>query len=223
MTFPNGRSRGGFMRPIGLGEFIRRFLAGELEGPVLDPDSRLISGYARVSRMEGAPQQDIWARYKDFLFVAWGQDLVERWQREGRAIPERGALRDDLERIARARIPQRRASMRLSSFYRYFRNLRALGWVEPTGQEEGSLFGGQPGARVELVKGGAVVEVPQPRRYYRLTPAGLAEPPDGEWRNPLLALYPERGPEYYRGSAQAARERRGRLPPRPPQQRPPTA
>ena len=39
-----------------------------------------------------------------------------------------------------------------------------------TGEEEGSFFGGMPGAKVERTVGGTtLVEVPQPRRFYRLT------------------------------------------------------
>ena len=64
-----------------------------------------------------------------------------------------------------------------------------LGWVELTGEEEGSLPGGMPGARVERTpKGTTLVEVPQPRRFYRLTRKGR-EAPIGAWSDPLQALY----------------------------------
>ena len=132
-------ARGGFTRATGLGEFIRFFLSGKLEAPILDPDTRELTGFAGVEPHAGAPAQDIWARYKDFLFVAWGQELVEQWRREGREIPEDPEAFSEAERTARARIPQRLTGMRLNSFYRYFHNLRELGWVEFTGQEEGSL------------------------------------------------------------------------------------
>ena len=213
MTLPRVRLRGGFQRPIGLGEFVRRFMSGQIEAPVLDPDTRAIVDSVRIDPSRGAPPQDIWARYKDFLFTAWGQELMERWRREGRVIPVSEDEQEALQRIARGRIPQRRTSMRLASFYRYFGMLRSLGWVEATGEEEGSLIGGVPGAEVTKQDGTALVRVPQPRRYYRLTRFGLAEPPEGAWRNPLLVLYPERGQDYYRATAEAARKRRGKLPP----------
>ena len=59
-------------------------------------------------------------------------------------------------------IPHRLTKMRSHSFYRYFHHLKMLGWVEPTGEEEGSLLGGVPGAKVErTAEGTTVVEVPQ--------------------------------------------------------------
>lgn len=212
MTLPAVRRRGGFARPIGLGEFVRRFLAG-MEAPVLDPDTRALTGFASVDPRVGAPPQDIWRAYKDFLYTAWGQEVVERWREEGREIPRDPGELARIDGFARARIPQRLSHMRLSSFYRYFRNLRTLGWVEPTGVEEGSEVGGSPGARLERRPDGtALVEVPQPRRFFRLTRAGMDEPPDGAWHNPLLTLYPERGPEYYQETARRARARKGKLP-----------
>ena len=87
------------------------------------------------------------------------------------------------------RIPHRLTKVRSHSFYRYFHHLKMLGWVEPTGEEEGSLFGGMPGAKVErTAEGTTLVEVPQPRRFYRLTAKGK-EAPDVSWSDPLQALY----------------------------------
>jgi len=46
-----------------------------------------------------------------------------------------------------------------------------------------------PGARVERTpQGMTLVEVPQPRRFYRLTPKGM-EAPDDAWSDPLETLY----------------------------------
>ena len=64
-----------------------------------------------------------------------------------------------------------------------------LDWVEPTGEEEGSLLGGMPGAKVKrTAEGTTVVEVPQPRRFYRLSVKGK-EAPDAAWSDPLQAIY----------------------------------
>jgi DNA-binding PadR family transcriptional regulator len=58
-----------------------------------------------------------------------------------------------------------------------------------TGEEEGSLFGGMPGAKVEhTAEDTTMVEVPQPRRFYRLTAKGK-EAPDAAWSDPLQAIY----------------------------------
>jgi len=51
-----------------------------------------------------------------------------------------------------------------------------------------SAFGGKPGARVEKTEKGALIEVPQPRRYYRLTDEGRAAS-EVEWQDPLQTLY----------------------------------
>jgi len=80
-----------------------------------------------------------------------------------------------------------------------------------TGEEEGSLLGGMPGAKVERTpEGTTVVEVPQPRRFYRLTVKGK-EAPDVAWSDPLRALY--NYPAEYRSRRKAERlYRPGSLP-----------
>lgn len=58
-----------------------------------------------------------------------------------------------------------------------------------TGEEEGSLLGGVPGAKVQrTAEGITLVEVPQPRRFYCLTAKGK-EASDVAWGDPLQALY----------------------------------
>ena len=74
-----------------------------------------------------------------------------------------------------ARIPYKTTSCRYHSFVIYFSNLKRLGWVEATRQEESSAF------QDHYANG-------QPRRYFRLTAAGRAAS-DVAWANPLLALY----------------------------------
>lgn len=229
MVLPVTPRSGGFTRPIGLGEFIRLYLGAELEAPVLDPNTREITEFVTIQPRIGAPQHDIWARYKDFLFTAWGTEIVARWRRQGRQIPSPGPELDEVERVARARVPQRLRHMRLSSFYRYFHNVRRLGWVEPTGETEISdpfvtmgityptpsiLEEGRSWGQTELqTDGRALVEIPQPRRFYRLTPTGQTEGADQGWRDPVKALYSQFDSAYFRSTVRAHRQRMGRLPP----------
>jgi hypothetical protein len=162
-------SRGGFLRPFGCGQFIRAYLSGE--GPygskVIDPN-------------KGACTEDIRSAYKNALLQAHAEDMVALALEEGIELSPEEALR---------RIPHRLTSVRSQSFYRYFHLLKQLGWVELTGEEEPSFPGGMPGARVErTIQGTTLVEVPQPRRFYRLTAKGR-EAQESAWSDPLQALY----------------------------------
>lgn len=160
---------GGFLRPFGCGWFIREFLLGN--GPHGSPE---------IHPSRGAPIEDIRSAYKDALLRAHAEDMVALAMEKDIELSFEEALR---------RIPHRLTKMRSHSFYRYFHNLKMLGWVELTGEEEGSLFGGMPGARIEHTPGGTtLVEVPQPRRFYRLTEKGK-EAPDDNWSDPLQTLY----------------------------------
>jgi len=159
--------RGGFLRPFGCGWFIREFLMGNgpWGSPVIDP---------RV----GAPQSDIFYRYKNALLRATAEDRATR-DEERKAKHEKRAIRpENIERLTQvylARLPYKAHSCRYHSFVVYFSNLQRLGWVEPTGLIETSAFQEHypPG---------------QPRRYYRLTPAGLHAREEA-WINPYLVLY----------------------------------
>lgn len=158
-------SRGGFLRPFGCGKFIRAYLSGDdTYGACIDEPNR------------GAPIEDIRSAYKNALLRAHAEDMV--------ALAMEISVEDALRRI-----PHRLTKVRSHSFYRYFHHLEMLGWVEPTGEEKGSLLGGMPDAKVERTPGGTtVVEVPQPRRFYRLTVKG-EEAPDVAWSDPLQAIY----------------------------------
>jgi len=161
--------RGGFLRPFGCGQFIRSFLLGE--GP---------EGSPRIDPDVGAPTEEIRSAYKAALLRAHAEDMVALAMEQGIELSMEEALK---------RIPQRLSKVRSHSFYRYFHLLKQLGWVEPTGEEEGSFMGGMPGARVERTpEGTTLVEVPQPRRYYRLTARGK-KAPDIAWSDPLQAVY----------------------------------
>ena len=169
MALPLRPRRGGFLRPFGCGEFIRRFLLGE--GP---------EGAARIDPDVGAPIEDIRSAYKNALLRSHAEDMVALAMERGIELSMEEALR---------RIPQRLSKVRSHSFYRYFHHLKMLGWVEPTGEEEGSFMGGMPGARVERTpEGTTLVEVPQPRRFYRLTAKG-GEASLVDWSDPLQAVY----------------------------------
>jgi hypothetical protein len=164
--------------------FIRAYLSGDdTYGACVDDPQR------------GASIEDIRAAYKNALLKAHAEDMVALALEKGIELSLEEALR---------RIPHRLTKIRSHSFYRYFHHLKMLGWVEPTGEEEGSLLGGSPGARVERTpQGTTLVEVPQPRRFYRLTQQGM-EAPDVAWSDPLQALYAY--PKWQRSQKKAERK-----------------
>ncbi len=139
------------MRPFGCGEFIRDYLLGE--GPYQSQ---------RIDPGRGVPIEDIKTAYQNALLRGYAEGMVASALRRKRHISLEEALR---------RTPHRLTRVRSHSFYRYFHLLKQLGWVEATGEEEGSLPGGMPGARVELtpqgttlVEGTAAQEVLQAHR-----------------------------------------------------------
>lgn len=159
--------RGGFLRPFGCGEFIRKLLLGE--GP---------NGSPRIDPDIGAPQSDIFYCYKVALMKATALDRATRAE-ERRARRERRSIQpDNIEKLAEkylARMPYKAQGCRYHSFVVYVSNLQRLGWIEFTGQEEASAFQDNypPG---------------QPRRFFRLTDAGR-QASEAAWRNPHRALY----------------------------------
>jgi hypothetical protein len=162
--------RGGFLRPFGCGWFIREFLMGN--GP---------HGSPRIDPKVGAPQSDVFYHYKMALMRATALDRAVRTE-ERRARREKRPINpDNIDRLTErylAGLPYKTTSCRYHSFIVYFSNIVRLNWVEPTGREEPSAF-------QEHYPNG------QPRRYYRLTQAGL-NAGDGAWSNPLLTLYGSR-------------------------------
>ena len=160
--------KGGFLRPFGCGWFIREYLLGH--GP---------HGSRVIDTDRGAPTDDIRFAYKSALQRAYAEDMVAMASEKGIELSVEEALE---------RIPHRLTKMRSHSFYRYFHNLKMLGWVELTGEEEKSGMGGLPGALIQKDDKGTLIEVPQPRRFYRLTAKGKAASAR-EWGDPLQALY----------------------------------
>ena len=190
MVLPLRPSRGGFLRPFGCGQFIRAYLGGEgpFGSPAIDPN-------------RGAPIDDIRSSYKEALLRAHAEDMV--------AVALENGIELSLDEALR-RIPHRLTKMRSHSFHRYFHLLKQLGWVEATGEEGVSFLGGVPGARVERTdRGTTLVEVPQPRRFYRLSAQGRAAS-EAEWSDPLQALYGY--PREYRSRQGARLARPGSLP-----------
>ncbi len=170
MANPLRPARGGFLRPFGCGWFIREFLLGNGPGgsPSIDPD-------------EGAPQAVIFREYKMALLRATAMDRAIRMEERMARREKRYIDPDNIIELANrylSKMPYKAQGCRYHSFVVYFSNLQRLGWVEATGREDPSAFQEHhpPG---------------QPRRYYRLTQAGLLAG-DEAWLNPLLTLYGSR-------------------------------
>lgn len=159
--------RGGFLLSFDCGWFIREFLLGNgLHGSqVIDPEV-------------GAPQAEIFYHYKNVLHQETAMGRATRAEEKRARHKKRSIDRYQIEQLYQrclSRIPYKANGCRYHSFITYFSTLRRLGWVEPTGQEELSAF-------QEHYAAG------QPRRYYRLTKAGL-NALDGALLNLHLTLY----------------------------------
>ena len=160
-------ARGGFLRPFGCGWFIREFLSGN--GPY---------GSLRIDSSTGATQSDIFHHYKHALIRETALDRATKTE-ERRAKREKRSINPDnidkLFRMYLARLPYKAQGCRYHSFVTYFSTIQKLKWVEPTGIEEPSSF------QDNYPEG-------QPRKYFRLTAAGIAAP-ESAWANPHKALY----------------------------------
>ena len=159
--------RGGFVRSFGCGSFIRDFLrgTGPYGSPMIDPSV-------------GAPQADIFHYYKQAILRATALDRATRHEERQARREKRLISPDAIERLSEtylSRLPYKSSACRYHSFVVYFSNLRRLGWVEPSGIEEPSAFQDHYAAG-------------QPRRYYRLTTAGMIAA-EAAWANPFSALY----------------------------------
>lgn len=160
-------TRGGFLRPFGCGWFIWEYLLGN--GP---------SGSPMIDPKAGAPQADIFHHYKVALLKATALDRAARVEEKKARREKRSINPDNIDKLTErylARMPYKASGCRYHSFVVYFSTLQRLGWVESTGREEPSAFQDNypPGP---------------PRKYYRLTQAGV-EASDTAWANPQLALY----------------------------------
>ena len=160
-------NRGGFLRPFGCGWFIREFLLGN--GPYSSPS---------INPEQGAPQADIFYHYKKALLQAIAVDRATRHEERQARREKRAISPDSIEELTArylVRTPYKSSSCRYHSFVVYFSNLQRLGWVQESGKEERSTF------QDNYPRG-------YPRRFFRLTEAGIAAP-ESAWANPLAALY----------------------------------
>ena len=160
-------TRGGFLRPFGCGWFIREFLmgSGPYGSPKIDPDI-------------GAPQADIFHHYKMALMRTTALDRATRAEEKRARRDKRLINPDNIDRLASrylSRMSYKAQGCRSHSFVTYFSTIQKLGWVKATGREEPSAF-------QEHYTAG------QPRKYFRLTQAGL-NASDDDWANPHRALY----------------------------------
>lgn len=136
------------------------------------------NGSASIDPGIGAPQADIFHYYKMARLESTALDRAAR-QEERRAKRQKRAISpDNIHRFAEQRmrrLPWKSNGCRYHSFVTYFSNLQRLGWVEASGVEEhSSLQDNYPQG--------------QPRKFYRLTGAGMAAS-DSEWADPYGALY----------------------------------
>ncbi len=135
-------------------------------------------GSPRIDPTVGAPQADIFHHYKMALRNEAALDRATRVEEKRARREKRPIDPDNIENLAKrylARMPYKAWGCRYHSFVVYFSNLQRLHWVEPSGYEEPSSF------QSNYPKG-------PPRRFYRLTPAGLSAGEEA-WSNPNLTLY----------------------------------
>ena len=159
--------RGGFLRPFGCGIFIKHFLSGKSPygSPGIDPNT-------------GATQSDIFRYYKEALIRETAMDRATRAEEKRAKRENRSINPDNIDKLYKrylVRMPYKAQGCRYHSFVTYFSLLQKLKWVEPTGKEEPSAF------QHNYSKG-------NPRKYFRLTLAGMAAP-DTLWANPHKTLY----------------------------------
>jgi hypothetical protein len=162
--------RGGFLRSVGLGTFIRDYLSGR--GPF---------EAQRINPEIGSYQADIFYQYKMALIRTTAVDRATRLEEKQSQKEQRTIDPDKIAELTAKlieRMPYKAHGCRSHSFVVYFSNIQRLHWVEPAGQEESSSF------QDHYPQG-------QPRKYFRLTKAGR-EASEDEWVNPLRALYGKR-------------------------------
>jgi hypothetical protein len=167
MVLQRKPKRGGFLRPFGCGWFIKEFLSGNGH-----------YGSLRIDPSIGATQSDIFYYYKHAIIRETALDRATRTE-EKRARREKRAINpDNIDKLFRkylARLPYKAQGCRYHSFVTYFSTIQKLGWAEFTGEVEPSEF------QENYPQG-------QPRKYFRLTAAGMAASVH-LWANPHKALY----------------------------------
>ena len=160
-------SRGGFLRLLGCARFIREFLSGNSPygSPAINPEI-------------GAPQSDVFFRYKQALRQVTAEDRAIRTEEKRARKEHRSINPDNIEALTKKyleRLPYKSLGCRYHSFVNYFSTLQKLGWVEPSGKVEASAF------QDNYPQG-------KPRIYYRLTDTGR-QAPEQAWADPRKTLY----------------------------------
>ncbi len=176
MTIDIRPTRGGYLRPLGCGIFIRDFLLGR--GPFGSP---------KIDPIKGACQDDIFYYYKLALHRIYAEDAVAREQDErAKKGLELYTEEEYAERVDwyMSRLPYKLVKCRYHSFRRYFHYLKQLGWVKLTGVEERSILQDATNDHPDA----------HPRKLYRLTPKGIRAPEE-DWSNPQRLIYPLIGGE----------------------------
>ncbi len=124
--------RGGFLRPFGLGWFIKEFLSGSAP-----------YGSSAISPSTGAPQADIFSNYKKALIRETAMDRAVRAEERKAKRKKRSINPDRIDELFQrylARLPYKAQGCRYHSFVVYFAILQKLKWVELTGKKSHSLF-----------------------------------------------------------------------------------
>ena len=144
-------NRGGFLKPLGCGPFIREFLLGNVP-----------EGSRAIDPLQGAPQADINYEYKEALARATAREraerIISRMVVSGADVTEEQA--EKIYEREMKRISRKFTHMRYHSFLMYFGVLKRLGWVEITNETEPSAIQDNYPSAPE-------------RTYYRLTKKGI--------------------------------------------------
>lgn len=159
--------KGGSHRVFGCAWFVKQFLMGNKP-----------YGSPSVNPVIGAPQSEIFYEYKNCLIREMAMEKATRQEEELSRREKRAINPENIDKLYGRYLeqtPYKTTSCRYHSFVVYFSNLIRLGWVEFTGRTEHSEF------QDHCIKA-------WPKRYYRLTPAGMAAS-EADWANPQMALY----------------------------------
>jgi hypothetical protein len=163
-------SRGGFLRRIRCGLFIRDFLLGK--GPEWS---------TKIDPSRGSTQVDINFEYKEALARDTARERTERIISR-LVLTHTDVTEEEADKIYQRelrKVSRKFTHMRYHSFLMYFGVLKRLGWVEATGEIETS------GIQENYSNAPS-------RVFYRLTLKGK-KASKKLWSNPLFTLYPEIG------------------------------
>ena len=167
MNLPLRPRRGGYLRIVSCGLFVRDFLLG------LEP-----YGSPKVDPNIGTYQAFIFKQYKLALMRTTAEDRAVRVEEKRARKENRRIEPDNIDKLIGefySRMTYKANGCRYHSFITYFAMIQRLLWVMQSGEVENSHFQGK------YPEG-------QPRVYFRLTEKGKTAP-DSQWANPHKALY----------------------------------